>query len=244
MSIVRELEGWISEQVRATGARGAALGLSGGLDSAVVGALCSRALGDGALGVIMPCLSQACDADDASLVARHYGLRTVTVDLADALDKMLSLLPPGCDMAVSNLKVRLRMVTLYYIANNEGLLVAGTSNKSERSVGYFTKHGDGAADFYPLTGIYKTDLYEVARELGMPSLILEREPSAGLWEGQTDEGEMGITYRELDGVLKALEAGLTPDAPAELVEKVKRMVAASEHKRAPGPAFIPGGAAG
>lgn len=241
MDIVRELEAWIKEQVENAGAGGAAFGLSGGLDSAVVGALCARALGDRALGVIMPCMSQARDAEDAMLVAAEYGIETMTVDLGPALETMLSLLPAGREMAVSNLKVRLRMVTLYYIANDRGLLVAGPSNKSERSVGYFTKHGDGAADFYPLAGIYKTDLYEVARELGMPEAILEREPSAGLWEGQTDEREMGIAYRDLDPILKAFEHGRTPGAPPELVAKVERMVAASGHKRTPAPAFQPGG---
>ncbi len=244
MSIIEELERWIRGQVSAARARGAAFGLSGGLDSAVVGALCARALGERALGVIMPCMSQACDAEDAMRVASECGIRTMTIDLESVLEAILSELPAAGRMAVSNLKVRLRMVTLYYIANSDGLLVAGTSNKSERLAGYFTKWGDAAADFYPIAGIYKTDLYEVARELGVPTSILEREPSAGLWEGQTDEGEMGVTYRQLDEILKAIEEGRPPDAPAEMVERVRRMMEASEHKRAPVPMFIPGGESG
>lgn len=241
MKIVEELTLWISEQAEAAGAKGAVFGLSGGLDSAVVGALCERALGDGVLGVIMPCMSQSCDMDDALLAAEAFEIQTLRIDLSPVLQSLLAVLPAGGDAAVSNIKPRLRMITLYYLANDRGMMVVGTSNKSELSVGYFTKHGDGAADICPLADIYKTDLYEIAASLGMPRAILEKAPSAGLWEGQTDEGELGITYLELDSILKALERGRTPVEMLDSVARVKRLVSASEHKRASVPVFgVPG----
>jgi NAD+ synthase len=241
MRIVEELTLWIKEQAEAAGAKGAVFGLSGGLDSTVVGALCERALGDRVLGVIMPCMSQSCDMDDALLAAEAFEIQTLTIDLSPVLQSLLAVLPAGGDAAVSNIKPRLRMITLYYLANDREMMVVGTSNKSERSVGYFTKHGDGAADICPLADIYKTELYEIAASLGVPRAILERPPSAGLCEGQTDEGELGMTYLELDSILKALERGRTPLEMPDTVARVKGLVSASEHKRASVPAFgVPG----
>ncbi len=242
--MVDEIVEWMRRQVDSAGARGAVFGMSGGLDSAAVAALCGRAFGDDALGVIMPCMSQSCDADDALLAAKAAGVATITVDLTPALESMLAALPPGCDAAVSNLKPRLRMAALYFVANDRGMLVVGTSNKSERSVGYFTKYGDGGADICPLAGIYKTDLYGLAERLGVPRAILDKPPSAGLWDGQTDEGEMGITYTELDAILKALESGEVPSGDPGAVDKVRMMVRASEHKRSAIPVFEPAGPGG
>ena len=237
MTIVEELTLWIRERVEAAGAKGAVFGLSGGLDSSVVGALCERALGDRVLGVIMPCMSQSCDMDEALLAAEAFEIQTLTIDLSPVLRSLLAVLPAGGDAAVSNIKPRLRMITLYYLANDRGMMVVGTSNKSERSVGYFTKHGDGAADICPLADIYKTDLSEIAASLGVPRAILEKPPSAGLWEGQTDEGELGIAYLELDSILKALERGRTPVEMPDAVDRVRRLVTESEHKRASVPVF-------
>lgn len=214
-------------------------GLSGGLDSSVAGILCHRAMGDASLGAIMPCGGHPRDLEDAQLLAEEFGIPTMTVDLRPVLDAVLEALPPAGGAAVSNLKPRLRMASLYYIANDKGYLVAGTGNRSELGVGYFTKYGDGGADILPLAGIYKTDLFEMARDLGVPERIIGKPPSAGLWEGQTDEGEMGIEYEELDHILKALDAGVEPEADARLVEKVKRMIASSHHKRCPVPRFTP-----
>ncbi len=233
--IVESIIEWIGEQVRLAGVRGAVFGLSGGLDSAVVGALCEKALGEDTLGVIMPCESFGSDLEDAQLAADTFGIETITVDLGQTLKSLLEVLPPGCDAAVSNIKPRLRMTTLYFIANDRGMLVVGTSNKSESSVGYFTKYGDGAADICPLADIYKTDLYDIAAFLGVPGRIMEKPPSAGLTKGQTDEGDLGISYRELDSVLKDLRAGRVPSKDTALVARVERLIGASEHKRAPIP---------
>lgn len=237
MGISEEIANWISERVKEAGTGGCVFGLSGGLDSSVVGALCRKAMGENVLGVLLPCHSEQHDIEDAVLVADRFEIPTVSVDLTPVLDSMMGVLPGGSRQAEANLKPRLRMTVLYYFANQKGYLVVGTGNKSEISVGYFTKYGDGGADILPLAGIYKTDLLEVAGELGLPSRVIEKPPSAGLWEGQTDEGEMGLTYQELDLVLKALEAGRRPDAADEVVEKVRAMVRSSEHKRCLAPIF-------
>ncbi len=236
---VRDLEEWIARQVRDAGAGGVVIGLSGGLDSSVVAALSKAALGDRVLGVIMPCGSACADEEDAELAAIAFGIPTLRVDLQPVLEAMLEALPRGGKDQVTNLKPRLRMAALYFIASVRGYIVAGTSNRSEMSVGYFTKYGDSGADIYPIGNIFKSDLYPLAEHLGVPRSIIEKPPSAGLWEGQTDEGEIGMTYIELDGILKALGAGEEPAAPAGKTSLVRRLISASEHKRRPVPIFEP-----
>ena len=239
MVIADEIAGWIGTQVKASGAEGAVFGLSGGMDSAVVAGLCRRALGKNLLGLIMPCHSLASDREDAELVAKVFDLPTMVIELDRTYDALVSVLPPGGEMARSNLKPRLRMCVLYYMANEKGYLVVGTGNLSERMVGYFTKHGDGAADIYPIGGIYKTEIMDLARELGVPERIIGKPPSAGLWEGQTDEGEMGIGYPDLDSILKSLDRGDEGALHGPLADKVRLMVRSSEHKRCPGPVYEP-----
>jgi NAD+ synthase len=155
------------------------------------------------------------------------------VDLGPTYDALLAALPPDAsDMAKANLKPRLRMTSLYALAQTRNYLVAGTGNRSELMVGYFTKYGDGGVDVEPLGGLYKRQVYQLARELGVPQPILDRPPSAGLWVGQTDEGEMGITYNELDAVLAAIDADEADEVEPKLLSKVQRMMAATAHKRA------------
>jgi NAD+ synthase len=149
---------------------------------------------------------------------------------------MLAALPPDVpDMAQANLKPRLRMVTLYALAQTHGYLVAGTGNKSEMRVGYFTKYGDGGVDVEPLGDLYKWQVRALARELGVPQPVIDRPPSAGLWVGQTDEGEMGITYDELDAALAAIETGQTTAMDPALLARVQGMMSDSAHKRATPP---------
>ena len=137
---------WIKDRLRITGSRGIILGLSGGIDSAVVAALCKIAAGrERVLGLIMPCHSHAQDASHAMVLARKLGIKTKTVDLSRAYDAFMAVLPSGAHLARSNIKPRLRMVVLYYFANNLNYLVCGTGNKSELAVGYFTKYGDGVS---------------------------------------------------------------------------------------------------
>lgn len=233
---MKELAGnlahWIREQVSAAGCRGAVFGLSGGLDSAVVGALCRRAFPDDCLGVIMPCHSSREDIDHADLVARTFEIPTVSASLENAFNSLVEQVShndfdPGTrKLAEANLKPRLRMAILYYHANRLRYLVVGTGNRSEIAVGYSTKYGDGGVDILPLGNLLKQEVRDLARHLGIPPAIIDKPPSAGLWEGQTDESEMGITYEELDSCLSG-----GPASP-EVRDRVEALHRASAHKRA------------
>lgn len=233
---------WLREQMTTSGARGLIFGVSGGIDSAVVAGLATRAAPGRSLGVIMPCHSQPEDIRDAELVSRHFGLETLTVDLSGVYDLLLQVLQSSAGtnragavdaaserLAFANLKPRLRMLTLYFYANLRHYLVVGTGNRSELAVGYFTKYGDGGVDLLPLGSLVKAQVRAVARWLGVPQPIIDKAPSAGLWPGQTDEKEMGITYAELDSYL--LGRSLSPAA----TELIQTLMHRSEHKRRPAP---------
>ena len=235
MKLADRISHWIREKVEEAGAQGVVLGISGGVDSSVLAVLVKRAMGDRMLGLIMPCHSDPTDAEHARLVAKKFDIETEYVDLTPVFDRLVEALPPGDRVAVGNLKPRLRMTVLYYFANSRHYLVAGAGNKSELMAGYFTKFGDGGVDILPLGDLLKTQVRELARELGIPEEIIAKPPSAGLWEGQTDEGEMGITYEELDKAIQAIESGDTSRCDKKALEKVRRMMAASAHKRAPIP---------
>jgi NAD+ synthase len=174
----------------------------------------------------------------ARLVAEAFGLRTVTVNLRPAFDALLAALPLELSaIAQANLKPRLRMATLYALAQTNGYLVSGTGNKSEIAVGYYTKYGDGGVDVEPLGSLYKWQVRQLARELGVPQPVIDRPPTAGLWAGQTDEAEMGITYDDLDATLAAIETDQTAGVDPALLHKVQRMIKISAHKRAMPPIF-------
>jgi NAD+ synthase len=233
MDLVEWIAAWLRDYAARAGVDGYVLGLSGGIDSACTAALCQRAVGDQTLAVILPCHSPQEEVDMAHLVANTLGLRHVTVDLEPAFAAVLTALPERISrLAEANVKARLRMTTLYALANTHNCLVAGTGNKSEMEVGYFTKYGDGGVDVEPLGDLYKHQVRQLARELGVPQPVIDRPPSAGLWPGQTDEGEMGITYDELDATLAAIAAGLGDGVDPALLARVQAMRAASAHKRA------------
>ncbi len=227
---------WIQKQVGDAGLKGGVSGISGGIDSAVVAALGRRALGDNYLGLILPCHSLPEDVEDARRVARHLGVRHEEVNLDRAFEVLAGLLPPGSPLAVANLKPRLRAVTWYYFAATYGYMVLGTGNKSEIAVGYFTKYGDGAVDLLPLGDLLKTEVYDLARELALPDWLLTKPPSAGLWAGQTDEEEMGVTYGDLDRFLSET-GGIGTELPIPVRQRILQMQRLSEHKRCPIPIF-------
>ncbi|MFH0918074.1 MAG: NAD+ synthase [Candidatus Omnitrophota bacterium] len=223
---------WIKQKVKDSGAKGIVLGLSGGIDSAVVAALAKAAVGKNNLLVLfMPCNSDPQDLKDAKLVAHQLGLKSKLVDLSAVYNNFLKVLPGAISLARGNLKPRLRMSTLYYFANKLNYLVCGTGNKSELMVGYFTKYGDGGVDILPIADLFKRQVRQLAKELKIPQGIIAKAPTAGLWNGQTDEEEMGITYNELDDILDRFCNHKKQLADNKKVDKVTRMYKKSEHKR-------------
>jgi NAD+ synthase len=242
MAQADRIANWIREQVERAGVRDVVVGMSGGVDSACVAGLAQRAVGtEHVVGVLMPCHSDPVDAEYAGLALDAFGLEGISVDLTPVFDSLMAILPDSDRrLAQANVKPRLRMTTLYYIANTRDGLVAGTGNKSELMVGYFTKYGDGGADILPLGDLYKREVYAVARQLGVPQEIIDRPPTAGLWPGQTDEEEMGLSYDELERALITLTIGGDHGVAPATLEKVRQMTRASEHKRELAPIFTQG----
>ncbi len=256
-SLAYEIAAWLRRHLEESGAERFVLGLSGGVDSATVCGLCSRAAGpERVLGAIMPSHSNPTDAEHAQLVAATFGVETVKIDLTPVTEAFLAAMPKteGSDgesnthagewrpegrakLAVANVRPRLRMTTLYYLANLRNGIVVGTGNKSEALIGYYTKYGDGGVDLLPILDLYKHEVRALARELGVPEPIITKAPSAGLWQGQTDEAEIGLTYDQLDDALAAIERGETSDLDAEVRDRILGMQRASEHKRQPVPSF-------
>jgi NAD+ synthase len=237
MKLSKRIAAWLKSEVKKAGKKGIIVGLSGGIDSACVAALAKMALGKNVLGLILPCRSHPDDMKYALQVARRFRIKTKKAVLDRMFDAFVKINPRGSALARANLKPRLRMISLYYFANDLDYLVAGTGNKSELTIGYFTKHGDGGVDILPLGGLLKREVRALARELGVPDEVIERPPSAGLWHGQTDEGEIGVTYDELDAIISAIEHRRTRGMDMRRLSKVRRMMAHSEHKRCGLPVF-------
>jgi NAD+ synthase len=221
---------FIRNVLLAAGAEGIVFGNSGGKDCALVGILCKKAC-DNTLGIIMPCGSSSnyeSDKADAEMLAKQFNIETRIADLSNVRSELIRItgqMTKLNDSALINLAPRLRMATLYTIAASENRLTAGTGNRSERYMGYFTKWGDGAYDFNPIADLTVTEVYEFLRFLNVPDSIINKAPSAGLFEGQTDEKDMGITYRSIDDYL-LLGTANEPDRAI-----IERYHQSSEHKR-------------
>lgn len=231
--IIEKLVKWLKEKVNDANAKGLVFGLSGGIDSAVVAGLAKLAFPEDSLGIIMPCYSDPIDEEHALLVANALNLKWKIVDLSKTFDTLVSSINDEIvnPMAKINIKPRLRMTTLYFFAQNYNYLVAGSSNKSELTVGYFTKYGDSGVDIMPLASFVKSEIRELARKLNIPQVIIDKPPTAGLWANQKDEDELGFTYDVLDEYIK------TGNGPKEIVEKIERMNRISQHKRELPPIF-------
>ncbi|PIS30472.1 NAD(+) synthetase [Candidatus Saganbacteria bacterium CG08_land_8_20_14_0_20_45_16] len=240
----QKITSWIRQKVNEAGAQGCVFGISGGVDSAVVAALCKAAFPADVLGLVLPCQSNLQDAVDAKKVAEKFSIPIKTIDLEKSFDQLYLTLSgkpydkKTMDLSIANLKPRLRMLTLYYYANKHNYLVVGTGNKSEAVMGYCTKYGDAGVDLLPLASLLKTQVRVLAKDLVVPQGIIDKAPSAGLWQGQTDEGEMGITYAELDKIIIALESNKLAGLDPKKVGLVKQKMAQNEHKRCLPPLFM------
>ena len=203
---------WIEDYFNRSGMNGIVIGLSGGLDSAVVAYLITKAIGKNKIcGLIMPCCSNPNSEKDAKEIANILKINYQIVNLEEMFELFQKKIYRLNSMASANLKARLRMITLYAFANNNDWLVAGTENKIEHLLGYFTKWGDQCSDFEPIIDLTKTEVRELSKKLDMPKHIIDKPPSADLWEGQTDEKELGFSY--------------------EIAEKILNMMNNSNHKR-------------
>ncbi|NHJ47200.1 MAG: NAD+ synthase [Asgard group archaeon] len=241
--ICNQIEDFIKDMVKTSRTNGVVVGLSGGIDSAVVTAIAVRALGkENVLGLILPNekLEQHYE-DDARKLAKQLGIEVKKIPLAEMMgafkesidEKMLEN-----KLVVGNAMARFRMILLYAYSNYLKYLVLGTSNKTEIMVGYITKYGDGGIDFEPCGDLYKTHICILAEYLDIPEEIIKKPPSAGFWKGQTDEGELGITYEDLDLILLALSKDYPKEQivkelkfESDMVDKVLKMIKTSGHKR-------------
>ena len=223
-----------------SGCTGIVLGVSGGVDSAVAAAFCCRAIGpEKVLGLSLPsAISNPEDCKDAATLCAQLGMNHRVVSIEPMLEGFKTIPDYSSSRYLTgNLMARIRMAIVYYHANSDHRLVCGTSNRSEYMLGYCTKFGDNAADVQPILHLYKDEVYEAARELDIPDIIIKKAPSAGLWEGQSDEGEIGLSYAEIDASLRALELQQWKSTTTK-EEKVLAMVKKSEHKRLTAPDLL------
>jgi NAD+ synthase len=241
MTRAETISTWLRDKAMSVGSRGYVFGLSGGIDSAVVARLCQLALPQRVLGVMLPCYSHPQDEADARLVASTFAFPVARVDIGPAFDALTGELqhaikgmPSHVDsvdikqqLPDANLKPRLRMASLYFIANSLNYLVAGTGNRSEITLGYFTKYGDGGVDVLPIGSLLKSEVRALAREIGVPDPIITKPPTAGLWVGQTDEAEMGFSYDTLETYLKDGPGAV----PADIAARIAQLQRTSDHKR-------------
>ena len=242
IKLSNDIQEWIKNYVKSADAKGVVLGLSGGVDSSVTASLSVNALGkENVLGLGLPCHSIPEDLEDAKLIAKSLGITFKILDLTSTYDEMISVFNTKIksnDLVLANLKPRLRMAAVYFVGQSKGYLAVGTGNRTELAIGYFTKYGDGGVDFEPIGALYKCEVREVAKVLQIPEKIIIRPPSAGLWKGQTDEGDIGMTYDLLDDILYRLDHRLDlNDLNVEDVEKVLKMMKSAEHKNKMPPSF-------
>ncbi len=240
----KKIVDFIRSEIHKAGVNGAVIGLSGGIDSALTAALTVKALGkENVLGIHMPELGLTPfeDSEDAKKLADLLGIEFRTIDISGIISSIMDSVPDSelADrLCKGNLKARVRMSLLYFHANQMNRIVMGTGNKTEILLGYYTKYGDGGVDLEPIGGLYKTDVWELSRKIGIPESLVAKKPSAGLWAGQTDEADLGISYLKLDKALDMLEQNKDPqtiltslDISSEQLNSVLNRIEKNRHKR-------------
>ncbi len=240
-SITETIEKFLSEQIEKQHAKGIILGLSGGIDSAVLAYICKRKLKEKTLAIIMPDTSiTPAETEDALKMISLTGIEHKLIDIKPIVNEYAMYLEPN-KKSRGNLRARVRTNILYYYANSKNYLVLGSSDKSEHLIGYFTKFGDGAADLTPIISLYKLQIREIAKYLGVPDNIISKKSSPHLWEDHEAEEELGVSYEEIDSILYCLvEKKLSVDETVKItqidkstIEKIHELNRNSEHKRLP-----------
>jgi NAD+ synthase len=222
---ILSIKSWLREKLKESCCEGFIIGLSGGIDSAVVSVLCKEVCPYNTLGIIMPCYSNPDDEKFARIHAEDFDIDTKIVRLNTTYDSLKEAIGDEREFSdqlpldLANIKPRIRMTTLYYFANKYNYLVVGTGNKSEELIGYFTKYGDGGVDILPIGDLLKEEVYEIGKELGICNEIMNRPPSAGLWDGQTDEKELGVSYETVDYLIKTMEKNNHKSNPPTVFKK-------------------------
>lgn len=234
------LVNFVKEEVEKVGFKKVVLGLSGGIDSAIVAYIAAKALGpENVLGIMMPYkLSSRESIEHAELVVKDLGIRTKKIEITPMVDAYFSLEPEISNLRMGNKMARERMSILFDYSAREGALVLGTSNKTEILLGYSTQFGDSASAINPIGDLFKTHVWALSKHMGVPKELIEKKPSADLWEGQTDEGELGFSYLFADEVLyrmvderKSLEEIVKEGYSEEVVEKIEKKIKFSQYKR-------------
>lgn len=238
--ILSEIESFLKGCISEAGAKGLVFGLSGGIDSAVVAHICARSFKENTLAIIMPDskVSPKEETEDALYLVDTLGLEYKLVDINQIHSGFANVLEPDTK-ALGNLRARIRANLLYYYANLRDYLVVGSSDRSEQMIGYFTKFGDGSADVLPIVSLYKTQIRELAQNLGIKESIISKKSSPHLWSGHTAEDEIGVSYEEIDCILHCIvDRSLSVDETAsrtlidrEKVERIHNLYKNSKHKR-------------
>ena len=239
-SIAKTIENFISEQIEKNHSKGVILGLSGGIDSAVLAYLCKRNLKEKTMAIIMPdtAITPSSETEDALKMIALTGIEYKLIDIKPIVNEYTMYLEPN-EKSRGNLRARIRTNILYYYANAKNYLVLGSSDKSEYLTGYFTKFGDGASDISPISSLYKLQVREIAKHLGVPVNVISKKSSPYLWEDHEAEKELDATYEEIDSILYCLfdrklsveETEKNTGIENTTIEKIQKLNKNSEHKR-------------
>ncbi|MBR2022480.1 MAG: NAD(+) synthase [Mycoplasmataceae bacterium] len=226
MKYLDQIINWIKEEVKKANCSGVAVGISSGIDSALVAYLAKKAFPNDSIGILIPInKKRQFDLEDGLELVKKLDLDYKVIDLSHEYQSMIDKMNVQLDLTKGNMQARLRMTTIYAFAQERNYLVLGTDNKAEYDLGYFTKWGDGGCDLLPIVNLYKSEVFEYAKKVGIPINIINKTPSAGLWDDQSDEKELGFTYDDYEQYDKNL---LTDQ---QLIEKIKLQISKTNHKR-------------
>jgi len=240
--IIEKIEKFLTEQIEKNNVNGLILGLSGGIDSAVLAYICKRKLKEKTLALIMPdtSITPKSETEDALKMIALTGIEYKLIDIKPIINEYSMYLEPN-EKSKGNLRARVRTNILYYYANAKNYLVLGSSDKSEFNIGYFTKFGDGASDITPIISLYKLQVREIAKHLGVPENVIAKKSSPHLWKDHEAEEELGASYEEIDSILYSLyekkqsvdETEKNTQINRDIIEKIQQLHINSEHKRLP-----------